>query len=105
MSSFPILSAIIMLPLFGALISSLVKGHDKEVSKNIRDLALLISVSEFFLVLLLVYQYDTTSKDFQFLEKAILLDKFSISYSLGVDAISIIFMLLSNFVFKFFVFF
>ena len=95
MSSFPILSSIIILPLFGALISTLIKGSEKEVSKNFRDLALWISIVELFLVALLVLKYDIDNTDMQFVEKTTLLSKFDISYSLGVDAISIIFMFLT----------
>jgi len=37
LNSFPILSSIIILPLFGALVSMLVKGSEKDVSKNTID--------------------------------------------------------------------
>ena len=85
MNSFPILSAIIILPLFGALISMLIKGSEKDVSKNVRDLALWISIVELGLVTLLCYQFELINTDFQNIEKKILLSKFGISYFLGVD--------------------
>ena len=69
MNSFPILSAIIILPLFGALISMLVKDNDKGVSRNVRDLALWISIVELGLVVLLCYQFDLSSSNFQNIEK------------------------------------
>ena len=99
MSSFPILSSIIFLPLFGALISMLVKGPDKDVSKNIRDLALWISIVELGLVALLCYQFNFSNGDFQNIEKKILLSKFGISYFLGVDSLSIVFILLTSLLF------
>ena len=37
LNSFPILSSIVILPIFGALISMLIKGSDKDVSKNVID--------------------------------------------------------------------
>ena len=86
MNSFPILSSIIILPLFGAFISMLVKGTEKDISKNVRDLALWISIVELGLVALLCYQFEYGSSDFQNIEKKILLSKFGISYFLGVDA-------------------
>ena len=91
MNSFPILSAIIILPIFGALISMLVKGSDKDVSRNVRDLALWISIVELGLVALLCYQFDVNNNNFQNIEKKILLSKFGISYYLGVDALSLVF--------------
>ena len=99
MNSFPILSSIIILPLFGALISMLVKGTEKDISKNVRDLALWISIVELSLVLLLCYQFDFSSSDFQNIEKKILLSKFNISYFLGVDALSLVFILLTSILF------
>ncbi len=99
MNSFPILSAIIILPLFGALISMLIKGSEKDVSKNVRDLALWISIVELGLVALLCYQYDFSNSGFQNVEKKILLSKFGISYFLGVDSLSLVFILLTSLLF------
>ena len=99
MNSFPILSSIIILPLFGALISMLVKGSDKDVSKNVRDLALWISIVELGLVALLCYQFDFSERDFQNIEKKVLLSKFGISYFLGVDSLSLVFILLTSLLF------
>ena len=105
MNSFPILSAIIILPLFGALISMLVKDNDKGVSRNVRDLALWISIVELGLVVLLCYQFDLTSSNFQNIEKKVLLSKFDISYFLGVDALSLVFMLLTAILFPICIFY
>ena len=99
MNSFPILSSIIILPLFGALISMLIKGSEKDVSKNVRDLALWISIVELGLVALLCYQFDFSNSDFQNIEKKILLSKFGISYFLGVDSLSLVFILLTSLLF------
>ena len=99
MNSFPILSSIIILPLFGALISMLIKGTEKDISKNVRDLALWISIVELGLVVLLCYQFDFSSNDFQNIEKKILLSQFGISYFLGVDPLSLVFILLTSILF------
>ena len=99
MNSFPILSSIIILPLFGALISMLIKGTDRDISKNVRDLALWISIVELGLVGLLCYQFDYGSSGFQNIEKKILLSKFGISYFLGIDALSLVFILLTAILF------
>ena len=99
MNSFPILSSIIILPLFGALVSMLVKGSEKDVSKNVRDLALWISIVELGLVALLCYQFDFSNSDFQNIEKKILLSKFDVSYFLGVDPLSLVFILLTSILF------
>ena len=92
---FPLLSSIILLPLFGAIIAFFIKGEEQEVSKNIRDLALWISITELVLVIFTVIQFDANTEGFQFIEKKVLLSKYQISYYLGVDSISIVFILLT----------
>ena len=47
----------------------LVKGTEKDISKNVRDLALWISIVELGLVALLCYQFDFSNSDFQNVEK------------------------------------
>ena len=105
MTSFPILSSIIILPLFGAFIASLVKGNEKEVTKNVRDLALWVSLVELVLVFLLLYQFNASSDAFQFVEKKIIFSKFGISYFLGVDAVSVTFILLTAILFPICIFY
>ena len=105
MTAFPILSSIIILPLFGAFIASLVKGNEKEVTKNVRDLALWVSIVELILVFLLLYQFNASSDTFQFVEKKIIFSKFGISYFLGVDAVSVTFILLTAILFPICIFY
>ncbi len=92
---FPLLSSIILIPLFGALITFFIKGEEKETIKNIRDLALWISLTELVLVIFTAVQYNPGIKDFQFIERKVLLSKYQISYYLGVDSISMVFILLT----------
>ncbi|MBV69561.1 MAG: NADH-quinone oxidoreductase subunit M [Pelagibacterales bacterium] len=101
MVSFPILSSIIITPLIGAIIALFVKGEEKAISKNLRELALWTSLVELVLVIILIIQFDYNNSAFQFIEKKGILNKFSISYHLGVDAISLIFILLTTFLFPF----
>ena len=70
---FPLLSSIILLPLLGAIIAFFIKGEEQEVSKNIRDLALWISITELVLVIFTVIQFDANTEGFQFIEKKVLL--------------------------------
>tara|TARA_B100001121_G_scaffold272704_1_gene259392 strand:+ start:208 stop:1611 length:1404 start_codon:yes stop_codon:yes gene_type:complete len=77
----------------------LIKGTEKDISKNVRDLALWISIVELGLVVLLCYQFDFSSSDFQNIEKKILLSQFGISYFLGVDPLSLVFILLTSILF------
>ena len=71
MLSFPILSAIIIIPLVGALIALFIKGEESFISKNVRELAIWTSVVELILTVILILQFDFNSSDFQFIEKKI----------------------------------
>jgi len=97
--SFPLLSSIIVVPLIGALIAFFVKGEEKSVSKNLRELAIWTTIVELILILIIILQYDYTNPSFQFIEKKIVLSKYEVSYFLGVDSISLIFILLTAFLF------
>ncbi len=96
MVSFPLLSSIILVPLIGAMIAFFIKGEEKNISKNIRELAIWTSLVELILSIILVFQFDFSNYNFQFIEEKNILTKFDISYHLGIDAISLIFILLTT---------
>ena len=99
MVSFPLLTALIVIPLLGALIAFLINGEEKNISKNLRELAIWIALVELFLSIILVFQFNFSTAEFQFVEKINILNKFNVSYHLGIDAISLIFILLTTFLF------
>ena len=99
MVSFPLLTALIVIPLLGALIAFLINGEEKNISKNLRELAIWIALVELFLSIILVFQFNFSTSEFQFVEKINILNKFNVSYHLGIDAISLIFILLTTFLF------
>jgi len=95
--NFPILSAIIFIPFIGALFILVTKGNEKNVEKNSKYVAIFSSVANFFLSLYLWYSFDATTHDFQFVEEKIWIDGF-INFQLGIDGISILFILLTTFI-------
>ena len=99
MVAFPILSSIIIAPLIGAIIALFIKGKEKSISKNLRELALWTSIVELVLVIILIVQFDFSNADFQFIEKKNILSKFGVSYHLGIDSISLIFIILTTVLF------
>ena len=99
MVSFPLLTALIVIPLLGAFIAFLINGEEKNISKNLRELAIWIALVELFLSIILVFQFNFSTSEFQFVEKINILNKFNVSYHLGIDAISLIFILLTTFLF------
>tara|TARA_B100000579_G_scaffold61528_1_gene44932 strand:- start:551 stop:2047 length:1497 start_codon:yes stop_codon:yes gene_type:complete len=94
--NFPILSSLILLPVLGALFIFFSKSKSKNNS-TIKYLALFVSFANFILSLYLWYLFDTTTSEFQFLEERSWIKGF-INYKVGVDGISILFIILTTFI-------
>ena len=95
--NFPILSAIIFIPLTGALFIFITRGSQKNVEKNSKYVAIFSSLTNFLLSLFLWYSFDTSTSDFQFVEEKNWMDDV-INFRLGIDGISILFILLTTFI-------
>jgi NADH-quinone oxidoreductase subunit M len=93
--SWPILSTITFLPLLGALLIVLLRGNDESVMRNARYIALWTTLVTFGLSLLLWRAFDPTTAQFQFLEERAWLG--TIKYRMGVDGISMPFVVLTAF--------
>src|SRR6185369_11556722 len=97
MSSWPILSLVTFLPLLGAAIIFFLNGNPAHVARNARWAALWVSLLTFLISLLLWINFDVKSAEFQFVERTDWIPQFKISYRMGVDGISVFFVLLSTF--------
>jgi len=95
--NFPILSAIIFIPLIGAIFVLITKGSSNNVEKNSKNVAIFTSLANFFLSLFLWYSFDTQSPNFQFIEEKNWINGL-INFQLGIDGISILFILLTTFI-------
>tara|TARA_Y100000590_G_scaffold298688_1_gene336726 strand:+ start:3631 stop:5133 length:1503 start_codon:yes stop_codon:yes gene_type:complete len=95
--NFPILSAIIFIPLIGALFILATKGNQKNVEKNSKYVAIFSSLANFILAVFLWYSFDSSTSEFQFVEKRNWMNGF-INFQLGIDGISILFILLTTFI-------
>ncbi len=93
---FPLLSLLTFLPLAGAAILLSVRGEDKVVAQNARWTALWTSLIVFLLSLVLWFSFDKSSAAFQFTEQLAWLPEFGIGYHMGVDGLSVLFVLLST---------
>ena len=96
MSSWPILSLVTFLPLAGALFCLVVNGPKDAVERNCKSIALVTSLATFLISLLLWARFDVTKAGFQFEEKADWVPALSIGYHMGIDGISLFFVLLST---------
>jgi NADH-quinone oxidoreductase subunit M len=94
MTSWPILSVVTFLPIVGAIFIALL--HDDEAGvRNARWIALWTTLITFVISLILTWRFDSGSADFQFLEKRPWLGN-AINYSMGVDGISLPFVILTT---------
>jgi NADH-quinone oxidoreductase subunit M len=96
MSSWPILSLVTFLPLVGAAFCLVVNGPKEAVDRNCRSVALVTSVATFLISLILWVNFDTTKAGFQFEEKLNWVPALNIGYHMGIDGISLFFVLLST---------
>ena len=94
---FPILSSIILLPFIGSLFLFFIKGSEGKSLQTIKYVALFVTITNFFISIYLWYLFDETSSNFQFIEDKEWLDGF-INYKVGIDGISILFIILTTFI-------
>ena len=96
-SDMPILSIVTFLPMVGALlILLLVRGTPQDVANNARWSALWTSLITFAISILIWTGFDNSTHAFQFVEKAEWMPEYKINYHMGVDGISVFFVLLST---------
>ena len=98
MSHWPLLSLVTFLPLVGAFFILIARGEPAVVARNARFIAMWTSLIVFVLSIVLWVEFDPNTAAFQFVERHqwITLGGFTISYHLGIDGISLFFILLST---------
>jgi NADH-quinone oxidoreductase subunit M len=96
MSDWPLLSLVIFLPLAGAGFILLIRGEPEVVAQNARSVALWTTGITFLLSLLIWSNFDPTRADFQLVENVEWFAGFGINYHVGIDGISLFFVLLST---------
>jgi NADH-quinone oxidoreductase subunit M len=108
-ASFPFLSILIWLPILGSVILALLPGQRAagehgHITQNAggrerlsRWVALVFSLLSFVISLVMLFQFDKTSPAFQFVEQAPWISQFGISYTLGLDGISLFLVALTTF--------
>jgi NADH-quinone oxidoreductase subunit M len=95
MSSWPILSITTFLPILGVLFIFCLNGDDEVVRRNARWAALWTTLVTLAVSLMLVWRFDPSSPEFQFVEKRAWLGGLG-SYHMGVDGISLPFVILTT---------
>ena len=94
--NFPILSSLILLPTVGALFLFFIKEKEGN-NTTIKYVALFTTVVNFLISIYLWIAFDQSTSSFQFIEDRIWIEGF-INYKVGIDGISILFILLTTFI-------
>ena len=94
--NWPLLTIITFLPMIGVMFLLMIRGEDDLVARNARHVALWVSGFTFVVSLALVLNFDPQDPGYQFEERGDWLPGAGISYHLGVDGISMPFILLST---------
>ena len=95
-AGFPLLSLLTFLPLAGVAAILAVRGDEATVASNARWTALWTSLIVFVLSLILWVRFDASVTAPQFVDRAEWLPEFGVAYHMGVDGISMLFVLLST---------
>ena len=96
MTGWPILSTVTFLPLAGALIVLLLRGDDESSRRNIYYVSLWTTLVTFVVSLFIWIGFDNSDPGFQMVETAEWLGA-SMNYKMGVDGISMLFVILTTF--------
>ncbi len=96
MSDWPLLSLVTFLPLVGAAFVLFIRGEPEIVAQNSRSVALWTALVTFLLSVLVWANFDPAQPGFQMVEKSPWLRGLGIDYYVGVDGISLWFVLLST---------
>ena len=92
----PILSSLIFLPTIGAIFIFFSRSKNEKYNSS-KYVALFITIANFFLSIYLWLIFDQSTSDFQFVETREWISGF-INYKVGVDGISILFIILTTFI-------
>ncbi|MFN3157437.1 NADH-quinone oxidoreductase subunit M, partial [Marivita cryptomonadis] len=100
MIDWPILSLTTFLPLLGVVFVLLVPGNDDHAKRQMRMVALVTTSMTFVLSLMIWAYFDYSNPGFQFVEERDWLGS-NITYKMGVDGISVLFVILTTFLMPF----
>ena len=100
MNDWPLLTIVTVLPLVGALFVLVVQGEDDAAKNNMRMVALLTTGFTFLVSLFIWAGFDPSNPGFQMVDSVDWLNG-KIGYKMGVDGISMLFVILTTFLMPF----
>ncbi|MEM8786111.1 MAG: NADH-quinone oxidoreductase subunit M [Pseudomonadota bacterium] len=96
MTDFPILALVTFLPLIGVLFILLINGDPDTTDRNVRMVTLWTTTATFIASLYLIFAFDPDDAGFQFVQESPEWLGPGISYKMGVDGISVLFIILTT---------
>ena len=101
MDGFPILTTVTFMPLVGALMVFLIREDSEVARRNVRYVALFTTVATFLVSLWVWSLFDPSDPGFQLVERWGSLGIPGSNYAMGVDGISLLFVVLTAFLMPF----
>lgn len=96
-ANIPVLTTLILMPLLGAFLIAMIRTTDQAQQQvNARSVALWTTIATFIVSLKLWFQYDPNGQAFQFVEQHEWITSLGLTYHLGIDGISMLFIMLST---------
>ncbi len=96
-AQWPILSMIIFLPLVGVAAMMFLRDKEQSMALNAKRTALAVSSAVFVLTLFLWLGFDNSAQGFQYQQYIVWFPNTTLAYHVGIDGISLSFMLLTTF--------
>lgn len=93
---FPILSVLVWLPLLGAALCIITSGR-QNADRLARGIAMVVALVNLLLCVPLFFAFDANSYVMQFVENYLWISAYQVHYALGVDGISLLMVVLTNF--------
>jgi NADH-quinone oxidoreductase subunit M len=96
-AGWPVLSVITFLPLLGVVFLAGLRGTEAEIAQNARWTALWTTLFVFVVSALVLWtRFDPSVSGYQFKETQLWLPDYGVAYRMGVDGISVLFVLLAT---------
>lgn len=93
---FPLLAALIAVPMIGALVILMIPSNRKDVFKQV---AAITSIITAMLSIYLLINFETGTAEFQFVQSITWIEQLGITFSLGVDGISLFLIVMTGVIF------
>lgn len=96
MINFPFLTLLLILPLFGVFLLTLINGSHTAMLRNSRAVALWTTCSTFLVSLIVWFEFDPDKSSFQLLHHIPIFGGMGIDYLVGIDGISLLMLMLTT---------